>query len=151
MVEWFDHVVVGGGSVGAATAWTLTTRFPGRRILLVEKESEVGRHQTGHNSGVVHSGIYYPPGSLKARLCREGAAATERFADDHGIPRRRIGKLLVATDEQELAGMHALAERAEANRIPASVLSAAALKEREPRVAGLGALHIAATGITDYG
>jgi L-2-hydroxyglutarate oxidase len=151
MVEKFDHVVVGGGIVGAATAWTLTSRFPGRRVLLLEKENGFGRHQTGHNSGVIHSGIYYAPGSLKARLCREGVAATERFADDHGIPRRRIGKLLVATDDKELAGMRALAERAEVNQIPASVLSAAELEEREPRVAGLGALHIASTGITDYG
>ncbi|HEY0888891.1 MAG TPA: L-2-hydroxyglutarate oxidase [Nocardioides sp.] len=150
-MEKFDHIVVGGGIVGAATAWTLATRFPERRVLLVEKEPALGRHQTGHNSGVIHSGIYYAPGSLKAQLCREGVAATERFAEEHDIAWRRTGKLLVATDARELAGMYALAERAVANRIPATVLSAEELREREPRVVGLGALHIASTGITDYG
>ena len=150
MSDTYDHVVVGGGIVGAATAWTLTQRFPGRRVLLLDKESTFGRHQTGHNSGVIHSGIYYAPGSLKAELCRAGAAATEQFAEEHGIAWKRIGKLLVATDDRELAAMHALVERAEANRIAATVLSAAELREREPHVAGVGALHIAATGITDY-
>jgi L-2-hydroxyglutarate oxidase len=151
MVEKYDHVVVGGGIVGAATAWTLTTRYPGRRVLLLEKEDRVGRHQTGHNSGVIHSGIYYAPGSLKAELCRAGVRATEQFAEEHGIPWRRVGKLLVACDRKELAGMQALAERAKVNQIPATLLSAAELREREPRVTGLGALHIHTTGITDYG
>ena len=150
MSDTYDHVVVGGGIVGAATAWTLTRRFPGRRVLLLDKESAFGRHQTGHNSGVIHSGIYYAPGSLKAELCRAGAAATEQFAEEHGIAWKRIGKLLVATDERELTAMHALVERAAANQIPATVLSAAELREREPHVAGVGALHIASTGITDY-
>ena len=150
MPDTYDHVVVGGGIVGAATAWTLTQRFPGRRVLLLDKESTFGRHQTGHNSGVIHSGIYYAPGSLKAELCRAGAAATEAFAEEHGIAWSRIGKLLVATDDRELAAMHALVDRAAANHIPATVLSAAELREREPHVAGVGALHIASTGITDY-
>jgi len=148
--ETYDHVVVGGGIVGAATAWTITQRYPGRRVLLLDKEDTFGRHQTGHNSGVIHSGIYYAPGSLKAELCRAGAAATERFAEEHGIAWKRIGKLLVATDNRELAAMQALVERAAANQIPATVLSAAELREREPHVAGVGALHIASTGITDY-
>ncbi len=150
MPETYDHVVVGGGIVGAATAWTITRRHPGRRVLLLDKEDTFGRHQTGHNSGVIHSGIYYAPGSLKAELCRAGAAATERFAEEHGIAWKRIGKLLVATDNRELAAMQALVERAAANQIPATVLSAAELREREPHVAGVGALHIASTGITDY-
>ncbi|HSU02216.1 MAG TPA: L-2-hydroxyglutarate oxidase [Nocardioides sp.] len=150
MPETYDHVVVGGGIVGAATAWTITQRYPGRRVLLLDKEDTFGRHQTGHNSGVIHSGIYYAPGSLKAELCRAGAAATERFAEEHGIAWKRIGKLLVATDNRELAAMQALVERAAANQIPATVLSAAELREREPHVAGVGALHIASTGITDY-
>ena len=150
MSDTYDHVVVGGGIVGAATAWTLTQRFPGRRVLLLDKESTFGRHQTGHNSGVIHSGIYYAPGSLKAELCRAGAAATEQFAEEHGIAWSRIGKLLVATDDRELAAMGDLVERAAANQIPATVLSAAELREREPHVAGVGALHIASTGITDY-
>jgi L-2-hydroxyglutarate oxidase len=151
VVDTFDHVVVGGGIVGAATAWMLTRRHPGRRVLLLDKEPEFGRHQTGHNSGVIHSGIYYTPGSLKADLCRAGAAATEQFAEEHGIPWRRIGKLLVATDERELAAMQVLAERASVNQIDATVLSGAELREREPHVAGLGALFVPATGITDYG
>ncbi|WP_344111419.1 L-2-hydroxyglutarate oxidase [Nocardioides humi] len=146
-----DYVVVGGGIVGAATARALTLRFPGKRVLLLDKEPGFGRHQTGHNSGVIHSGIYYAPGSLKAELCRAGAAATERFAEEHGIPWQRIGKLLVATTPAEVAGMHALAERAEVNRIPATLLTAAELREREPHIAGLGALHLTSTGITDYG
>jgi L-2-hydroxyglutarate oxidase len=151
MAEQFDHIVVGGGIVGAATAWTLSQRFPDRRILLLDKEADFGRHQTGHNSGVIHSGIYYAPGSLKAELCRAGAAATEQFAEQHGIPWDRIGKLLVATDARELAAMHDLVDRAKANQIPARVLSAAELREREPHVAGVGALQIDSTGITDYG
>jgi L-2-hydroxyglutarate oxidase len=147
----FDHIVVGGGIVGAATAWTLSERYPERRILLIEKESELGRHQTGHNSGVIHSGIYYEPGSLKAELCRAGVAATERFTDEHGIARKQVGKLMIATDARELVGMQSLAERARVNQIPAAVLSATELREREPRIVGLGALHIESTGITDYG
>ncbi len=147
----YDFVVVGGGIVGAATAWTLTQRYPSRSVLLMDKEAEFGRHQTGHNSGVIHSGIYYAPGSLKAELCRVGATSTEQFAERHGIPWKRIGKLLVATDEAELVGLRALVERAEANRIAATVLSAAELREREPNVAGMGALLVPATGITDYG
>lgn len=146
----YDYVVVGGGIVGAATARALTERFPGRSVLLLDKEDGFGRHQTGHNSGVIHSGIYYTPGSLKAELCRAGAAATERFAEEHGVPWDRIGKLLVATSPAELAGMQALAERAEVNQIPAAVLSAAELREREPHIVGLGALHLTTTGITDY-
>lgn len=146
----YDYVVVGGGIVGAATARALTERFPGRSVLLLDKEDGFGRHQTGHNSGVIHSGIYYAPGSLKAELCRAGAAATERFAEEHGVPWDRIGKLLVATTPAELAGMQALAERAEVNQIPAAVLSAAELREREPHIVGLGALHLTTTGITDY-
>lgn len=151
MTDTFDHIVVGGGIVGAATAWTLSQRFPDRRVLLLDKEAEFGRHQTGHNSGVIHSGIYYAPGSLKAELCRAGATATERFAEEHAIPWKRIGKLLVATDDAELVGMQALVERAEANQIATTVLSAAELREREPHVVGKGALLVPATGITDYG
>ncbi len=146
----YDYVVVGGGIVGAATAHALVRRLPGRTVLLMDKERELGRHQTGHNSGVIHSGIYYAPGSLKAELCRAGAAATERFAEEQGVPWRRIGKLLVATTPAEVAGMRALSARAVANRIPARLISAAELREREPHVAGLGALHVPSTGITDY-
>jgi L-2-hydroxyglutarate oxidase len=146
----FDHVVVGGGIVGAATAWTLHRRDPGASIALIDKEPELGRHQTGHNSGVIHSGIYYTPGSLKAELCRLGAEATVAFAEEHGIPWERTGKLLVATSEAELGRMADLAERAAINGIPHRVLGGAELREREPHVAGLGALFVESTGITDY-
>ncbi|MGN0062825.1 MAG: L-2-hydroxyglutarate oxidase [Nocardioides sp.] len=146
----YDYAVVGGGIVGAATAYELSRRRPGSRIALLDKEDGFGVHQTGHNSGVIHSGIYYARGSLKAELCRAGVAATERFADENGVPWRRTGKLLVATSAPDLARLGDLRARAAANGITAYVLSAAELREREPKVAGLGALHIPSTGITDY-
>jgi L-2-hydroxyglutarate oxidase len=146
----YDHVVVGGGIVGISTAWNLLRRRPGAGVLLLEKEPDLGRHQTGHNSGVIHSGIYYEPGSLKARLCRRGSAMTRELAEEHGIPFRTTGKLLVATDERELSRMDALLERAGANGIKAEVLDAAELRRREPMVTGLGALFIPETGVIDY-
>lgn len=145
-----DLAVVGAGIVGAATAVALARRFPGRRVVLLEKENEPGRHQTGHNSGVVHSGIYYPPGSLKARLCRAGAEATRRFAEENDVPWRRTGKLLVATTPAELAGLDELARRAAVHGIEVARLSAAGLREREPRVTGLGALLVHPAAITDF-
>ncbi|MBM9459902.1 L-2-hydroxyglutarate oxidase [Nocardioides sp. zg-536] len=146
----YDVVVVGGGIVGLATAHRLLSERPDASVLVLEKEDAVAVHQTGHNSGVIHSGIYYEPGSLKARLCRAGAAATKRFTAEHGIAMRECGKLLVATDETELARLAALTERAAANGIEAEVIDAAELRRREPAVAGLGALAIAGTAITDY-
>lgn len=146
-----DHVVVGGGIVGLSTARHLLESRAGVDVLVLDKEPAVGRHQTGHNSGVIHSGIYYQPGSLKARMCREGARRTEEYAAERGVPVKLVGKLLVATDERELAGMHALRERADVNRVPAEVIDAAELRRREPHVTGLGALWLPGTGITDYG
>ena len=145
-----DHVVVGAGIVGLSAARHLLASRPGADVLVLDKEPAVGRHQTGHNSGVIHSGIYYEPGSLKARLCREGARRTEEYAAEHDIPVRRIGKLLVATDGRELAGMHALRARADVNGVAAEVIDAAELRRREPHVAGLGALWLPGTGVTDY-
>lgn len=146
----FDHVVVGGGIVGASTAWHLLQAEPRSSVLLLDKEESFGVHQTGHNSGVIHSGIYYEPGSLKAELCREGARATERFAAEHDIPVVRTGKLLVATDDQERAGMIRLEERARVNRVEAELIDAAELRRREPQVRGVGALWLPGTAITDY-
>ncbi|PVG81361.1 L-2-hydroxyglutarate oxidase [Nocardioides gansuensis] len=146
----FDYVVVGGGIVGASTAWHLLRKRPGAGVLLLDKEQAFGVHQTGHNSGVIHSGIYYEPGSLKAEMCRRGARLTEEFAAAHGIPTRRTGKLLVATDEREVAGMHRLHERAGINGIEAELVDAAELARREPHVRGLGALWLPGTGITDF-
>lgn len=145
-----DVVVVGGGIVGLATALTLLQRTPGLDLLLLEKEDQVGRHQTGHNSGVIHAGVYYAPGSLKARLCTAGARATREFCDEHGIPYRNTGKLIVATDDAELGRMGALHERATANGLTLERLDAAELKAREPHVRGVGALFSPDTGIVDY-
>src|SRR3954452_20349690 len=107
-----DYCVIGGGIVGLATAWRLLVERPGSDVVVLEKEPRLAAHQTGHNSGVIHSGIYYEPGSLKARLCKAGAAATRAFAADHGIAVDTCGKLIVATDEPELVRLAALEQRA---------------------------------------
>lgn len=146
----YDFILVGGGIVGAATAWHLIQRFPGKRIVLLEREADFGLHQTGRNSGVIHAGVYYPPGSLKARLCREGAAATIAFCEQYGLPWARCGKLLVATNEREMERMRALFERCAQNGIEAHRLEAAQLREREPDISGLGAIDVPATGMADY-
>lgn len=146
----YDYAIIGGGIVGLATAWALLKRRPGSSLVVLEKEHELAVHQTGHNSGVIHAGIYYAPGSLKAQLCRAGAAATKAFATEHGIPFEECGKLLVATDAVELERMQALIERAAQNGIEAEVLDAATLREREPHVSGVGALYLPETGIIDY-
>ncbi len=150
MPATYDFVVVGGGIVGASTARHLLAAAPGASLLLVDKEQSFGRHQTGHNSGVVHSGIYYAPGSLKAELCRLGARLTEEYAVARDIPYERTGKLLVATTPLELERLGALAGRAAVNRIAVEVLDAGELRRREPHVQGLGALLVASTGITDF-
>ncbi|MGN6609741.1 MAG: L-2-hydroxyglutarate oxidase [Jatrophihabitans sp.] len=145
-----DVGVVGGGIVGLATALRLLHDRPGTRVVVLEKEPALATHQTGHNSGVIHSGIYYEPGSLKATLCRAGARATKAFAAEHGLAVETCGKLIVATDERELARLDALQERAAVNGIVVERLDAAALQRREPAVVGRGALFVAETGIVDY-
>lgn len=146
----YDYCVVGGGIVGLATAVAILERQPGATLRLVEKEPGLGTHQTGHNSGVIHSGIYYAPGSLKARLCRKGAQATKDFAARHGIPVDVCGKLLVATDAAEVTRMDALYARSHANDVEVERLDATELRRREPNVRGVGALFVPATGIVDY-
>lgn len=146
----YDYCVIGGGIVGLATAMKLLEMQPNASLVLLEKENALARHQTGHNSGVIHAGIYYAPGSLKADFCRRGAKATKQFCTDHDIPFDTCGKLLVATNELELQRMHALVERAAKNQIKVELLDAAALKEREPNVTGIGALFVEETGIVDY-
>jgi L-2-hydroxyglutarate oxidase len=143
--------VIGAGIVGLATAMALQERRPGLEVVVVEKEPTPGRHQTGHNSGVIHAGIYYEPGSLKARLCRRGAVAIKEFAGAHGIGYETPGKLVVATDDAELARMSALYERAATNGVPVERIDAAELRRREPHVVGRGALFVPETGIVDYG
>lgn len=145
-----DFIVVGGGIVGTATARALLLRRPGAGVVLLEKEADLAAHQTGHNSGVIHAGVYYAPGSLKARLCRAGERATKEFCTAHGIPFEVPGKLLVATTAEEVARMAALAERAALNDLAVHPVSARELAELEPEVTGLAALHVPSTGIVDY-
>src|SRR5438105_6155416 len=114
----FDIAVVGAGLLGLATARELLQRYPGRRLAILEKEAAIASHQSGHNSGVIHAGIYYAPGSLKARLCVEGARMLYNFCDERGIPVRRIGKVIVATDQTELPGLRELERRGRQNRVP---------------------------------
>jgi L-2-hydroxyglutarate oxidase len=146
----YRYCVVGGGIVGLATAAELKARDPAASVVLVEKEASLGAHQTGHNSGVIHAGIYYAPGSLKARLCREGAEATKAFCRAAGIRFETCGKLLVATDALELERMEALKGRAAENGIEIEPVSAEGLRRLEPQVVGRGAILVPATGIVDY-
>lgn len=145
-----DLIVIGGGIVGIATALEFQRSFPGLAIRVVEKESGLARHQTGRNSGVVHAGLYYVPGSLKAEFCRRGLAETLRFCREHALPHVSCGKLVVATTPAEMERLRALADRAVRNGLDVRPVSAEELREREPEVAGLGALFSPATAITDY-
>ncbi|MBF6334903.1 L-2-hydroxyglutarate oxidase [Nocardia abscessus] len=146
----YDFCVIGGGIVGVATAHRILARYPGAGLVLLEKAQHLAAHQTGHNSGVIHSGIYYPPNSLKATLCRRGARWTEEFAAAHGIPYRVCGKLLVATDDVEYGRMLALHERSITNGVAVELIDAAELRRREPRVTGVGALFVPGTGVIDF-
>lgn len=144
-------MVVGGGIVGLATAREFLRRRPGARVTVVEAEAEVAAHQTGHNSGVVHGGLYYEPGSLKARLCVEGAAMTWAYAAEHGIAHERCGKLVVAVRGDELARLDELERRGIANAVPGlRRVGAAEIREIEPHATGVAALHAPGTGIIDY-
>ena len=146
----FDLAVIGGGIIGLSTAMQMTERFPGISVAVLEKEPALARHQTGRNSGVIHAGVYYQPGSLKARFCREGVEATIQFCREHGIAFEQCGKLLVATEAAELPRMEALYERALVNGIDVERLDAAEVARREPRIRGLAGLLVKTTGIVDY-
>ncbi len=146
----YDYIIIGGGIVGVSTAWQLQQRFPDKKILLLEKESEFATHQTGHNSGVIHAGVYYEPGSLKAKFCREGVNATINFCKQHNIPFNQCGKLLVATNELEVKRMEALYQRCKKNNIEVELLDKQQLKTQEPNITGLGAILVRSTGIVDY-
>ncbi|MER8028637.1 L-2-hydroxyglutarate oxidase [Streptomyces bauhiniae] len=145
-----DVLVVGGGIVGLSTAYALTRAAPGTRVTVLEKEPGPARHQTGRNSGVVHSGIYYRPGSLKARYAVRGAAEMIKFCAEYGIDHSVTGKLIVATDRAELPRLHALVQRGRENGIPVRELGAAQIAEYEPEVRGLAAIHVGTTGVCDF-
>ena len=146
----YDIAVIGGGIVGLATCLSLADR-PGLRLTVLEKESEPARHQTGHNSGVIHSGIYYRPGSYKARLCVEGARMMHEFCDRHGVPVLRCGKVIVATREDELPRLNAVFERGLANDVPRiQKIGPQRLREIEPHVAGIAAIHSPGTSSVDF-
>lgn len=148
----YDTVIVGAGIVGLAVARELLSRRPNSRIAIVEKESAVARHQTGHNSGVIHSGIYYTPGSLKARLCVEGARLMYEFCDENEIAYERCGKLIVALKDSELDGLAELEARGNANGVPGlRRVGPDEIREIEPQAQGIMALHSPNTGIVDYG
>ncbi len=147
----FDVVVVGAGIIGLATARELQRRRPGSRVAVVDKEAAPGAHQTSHSSGVVHRGVYYAPGSLKAQLCVEGAAALLAYCDERGIPILRCGKVVVATSADELPRLEELHRRSLANGVPrAELIGQDRLRELEPHVAGVRALHSPETAVVDF-
>ncbi|MFF8610124.1 L-2-hydroxyglutarate oxidase [Streptomyces sp. NPDC015346] len=146
-----DVLVIGGGIVGLSTAYALTRAAPGTRVTVLEKEPGPARHQTGRNSGVIHSGIYYRPGSLKARFAVAGAAEMIKFCAEYDLPYEVTGKLIVATAREELPRLHALVQRGRENGIPVRELGPAQISAYEPRVRGLAAIHVGTTGICDYG
>ncbi|MCP4024434.1 MAG: L-2-hydroxyglutarate oxidase [Desulfobacteraceae bacterium] len=149
-VTQFDFTLVGGGIVGTATALELKRQYPDAAIALIEKEDSLASHQTGHNSGVIHAGVYYQPGSLKADFCRRGADRTIEFCKKYNLPFEQCGKLLVATNPLELKRLHDLEERCVQNKIVTQQVSRAKLREMEPNITGLGAILVPATAITDY-
>ena len=146
----YDVIIIGGGIIGTCVAWQLKKRFPGKHILLLEKENQLAAHQTGRNSGVIHAGVYYEPGSLKARFCREGNAATIAFCKEHAIDYEICGKLLVATSASEQGRMQQLYERAKINSMEPQWLDAEQLKRKEPQINGVGGFLVRSTGIVDY-
>jgi L-2-hydroxyglutarate oxidase len=145
------YVIIGGGIVGLATARQIRRDHPDSAVTVVEKEHGWGAHQTGHNSGVIHAGVYYAPGSLKAELCKAGSRSMVAFCTENDIPVQVCGKLIVATDPAELPRLHALHERARANALPIRLITPAEAREYEPEVACVAALHVASTGIVNFG
>lgn len=149
-MQQYDYAIIGGGIVGLAVAWAILQRLPRARIVVVEKENDWCRHQTGRNSGVIHSGIYYKPGSLKAKLCREGNRSLLEFCDTHGIRYEVCGKVIVATAESELPLLEKLYDRGIENGLQVKKLGRPQVKELEPQVSCLAGIHVPSTGIVDY-
>jgi L-2-hydroxyglutarate oxidase len=150
-MKTYDYAVVGGGVVGVSTAMHLGKKFPRARVLLVEKESSPAQHQTGRNSGVIHSGIYYKPGSFKASFAKSGARSMVSFCEEHGIPHNVCGKVIVATKDSELRLLENLYQRGLQNEVPVEKVSAGRVRETEPHVNCLAGLLVKSTGITSYG
>jgi L-2-hydroxyglutarate oxidase len=149
--DHFDVIIIGGGIVGLATAYKLTKKFPGKKVLVLEKEKEVAAHQTGHNSGVIHSGIYYKPGSYKAKNCVAGRRELVEFAKEHHIPHDICGKIIVATHESELAHMNKVFNNGLANGVEGiEMIDAKRIKEIEPACEGIAGIWVPCTGIIDY-
>jgi L-2-hydroxyglutarate oxidase len=149
-VETSDVIIVGGGIVGLATAYNLSIQHPAKRVIVLEKEDHLAAHQTGRNSGVMHSGIYYKPGSLKARTCREGKLALEKFCEREQIAYQICGKVIVAVDASEFKRLENLCERGRANGVDCHIIDRKRLAELEPHAAGLKAIHVPEAGIVDY-
>src|SRR5687768_11707862 len=145
-----DVIVIGGGIVGLATAYNFTQRFPQHKVTILEKEDAPAKHQTGHNSGVLHSGIYYKPGSLKAVNCRTGKQAMEMFCLKEGVRYEICGKVIVATLYKELEALETIFQRGKQNGVTCEMIGPERLKELEPHAAGIKAIHVPETGIVDY-
>jgi L-2-hydroxyglutarate oxidase len=145
-----DLIIVGGGIVGLATAHRFLERFPNRSVIVLEKESAVGAHQTGHNSGVLHSGIYYKPGSLRAVNCRLGKKAMEAFCESERLPYELCGKVIVAVDEAELPRLERIFQRGQENGVVCEKIGPERLKQLEPHAAGVAAIHVPESGIVNY-
>ena len=149
-MERADVVVVGAGIVGLATARAILRSYPGRSVHVFEKELSVATHQSGRNSGVIHAGVYYQPGSDKARLCTAGRISMVEYCREHGIDHEVCGKVVVALDEADRERLHELERRCAANGVRAEMIGRERLRELEPHVAGIAALHVLDTGIVDY-
>lgn len=146
----FDVAIIGGGVVGLATAYSLSQQFPDQKILILEKEPDLAHHQTGHNSGVLHSGIYYKPGSMKAINCREGKLAMEKFCEEQSIDYDICGKVIVALNDEQVPAMNRIYERGQANGVTCEIVDQARLNELEPHSAGIAAIHVPEAGIVNY-
>ena len=146
----YDFAVIGGGVVGLSTARALLDRYPDAGVVVLEKEPDWAHHQTGHNSGVIHSGIYYKPGSLKARFCKEGAQRLVEFCREYGISHEICGKVIVATESGEMPRLRNLYERGVENGLAVEEIGPGELKELEPHAAGIAALKVPSTGIVDF-
>ncbi|HEY9620743.1 MAG TPA: L-2-hydroxyglutarate oxidase [Crinalium sp.] len=146
----YDFAIIGGGIVGLSTGMALGKRYPGAKILVLEKESKWAFHQTGNNSGVIHSGVYYKPGSFKAKFCRDGCNSMVEFCREHNIPHEVCGKVIVATEEKELPLLENLYQRGLQNGIPVTRITAEQVREYEPHVSAIAGIWVSSTGIADY-